>query len=117
MDQVGCPIATILRCFQLHEAGQQSTSLPYIQDQLEEICIRGAVSEGAECVFVRRWCTALLSALFDWQVQLVVEQVPKMNGRSHVTGEADCSVETTLEDLVFELVPLFPVLDSLGVDL
>ena len=117
MDQVGCPIATILRCFQLHEAGEQSTSLPHIQDELEEICIRRTVGEGTECIFVRRWCTALLSALLDWQMQLIVEQIPKVNGRSHITIEPNCSIESSLEDLILELEPLFPVLESVGVDL
>src|SRR5215467_10853469 len=117
MDQVSCPIATILRCFQLHEAGKESTSLPYIQDELEEICIRRVICEGTECIFVRRWCTALLSALLDWQVQLVVEKIPKMNGRSNVAIEPDGPLEASLEDLILELEPLFPVLEGLGVDL
>jgi hypothetical protein len=101
----------------LHEAGQQGPAFTNIQDELEQVCVRRIVGEGQECLFVRRWCTALLSALLDWQVQLVVQKIPKVNGRSHVARETNGLVETTLEDLILELKPLFPLLEGLGVDL
>jgi hypothetical protein len=46
-----------------------------------------------------------------------VQEIPQVNGASHVNGEANRAIQPTLEDTILELRSLFPLLERLGIDI